>query len=759
MNSPLQNKTFLDSSFVEELSKEALENQGIDLKTYDLPHRKSSIEWWYLNAHVQNETGAEFSFFVSFFKLAVGVNPETGEMKFAYSVTWALSDVEGKKYYRDSIIDKVGPEVGLETLRRGKMTTDKRMIAAMTEILEKNQLPFPDRLAKTEAEVSWTSLNLDYQSNTLKVKEDGSYSLALKDEIKDIALTVTFAPKVKPIKHGDDGVVVGTSGEDMFYYFIPKNEVRGVLRIGDEAHVISGKGWYDHEFALEKEKTEVEVNLLHDIGWNWISLQISNGIQLTAYDLYDRLDHFKEAGNWAVLIKQDGTPSYPENFKFEPIKSWTSSKTFMSYPIQWRLQVPEYEIDLEVEAVFPEQEFISMLSEPAFWEGRINAKGRIGTEQVEAKGYVEVSGNAAMNTMESFLKAVTKETRKAVNTVLPLDPDEDKFIQMVASQKNSHFIKGLNKEQYIKQVITPIREIIDRGGKSWRSYAALACIDIVGGNSQDYLNWLAWPELLHTGSLIVDDIQDESTIRRGGPAAHIIHGNAIAINAGNAAYFLGQPLLLDANIPLEKKLKLYEIYFETMRAAHAGQAMDISSFYEDMDGIVQSGQITEIQEKVLCVHHLKSAVPAAMLARLGAVIGDASEEAKDHLSKFFEALGLAFQIMDDVLNLKGFEKNLKDKGEDIRAGKITMPVVMSMGRMDLESRTDLWNRIKAKPQDREEIFSLIELMEDCGAIQACSDLAAELVEDSWQKLQEHIQPSFSSLRLRAFSWFVLNRHY
>ncbi len=714
-----------------------------------------------MNAHLQNEKHEEFALFASFFKLAVGKDEATGKLQFAYSLTWALSDLKQNAYYRDSLLDPSAPAIGLETLKKGKVSNDKRMQAALKEVLEKNQIPRPDRLAVNPAEVSWDELNIQFEGNSIAVQADGSYQVVLDDREKGISLDLIFHPQIAPVKHCNNGQVKGTSGEDMFYYFIPHNAVHGKLQLPGAEHVLSGSGWYDHEFALEKEapKGEVEVKLIHDIGWNWASIQFNNGYQLTAYDLYDRGDHAKSEGRWSVLIAPDGTAEYPADFEFVPVEFWTSSKTFMEYPVKWQLLVPSQGIDVELKASFPEQEFISLLSEPAFWEGRIDVSGNMGKNPVLGKAYIEVSGYNATHTMEHFLKAVTKATRKAVEEVLPTNPSDEQFIRMVASMKNRHFLEGLSKAQFVDQVILPIREIIDRGGKSWRSYAALACIDLVGGDSQPYLNWLAWPELLHTGSLIIDDIQDQSTIRRGGISCHEKHGIAIAINAGNAAYFLGQPLLLDSSISDANKLKLYEVYFETMRAAHAGQAMDISSFQSLMDEVAVHGKADELVSKVLSVHRLKSAVPVAMLSRLGAAMGNASIEAEDRLSNFFEALGLAFQIMDDVLNLKGFEKGLKDKGEDIRAGKITVPLVMSMQRLDATDRVALWQGVKEKPSSHERIAELIQVIEQCGALQASEDLAEALVEEAWNELQNSIQASVTSVKLRAFSWFVLNRHY
>ena len=76
---------------------------------------------------------------------------------------------------------------------------------------------------------------------------------------------------------------------------------------------------------------------------------------------------------------------------------------------------------------------------------------------------------------------------------------------------------GVDLEQYARTLIHPIREIIDRGGKAWRSYAALTCCDIVGGDSRKFVEWLAMPELMHVGSLIVDDVAGQ--VRRCAAAA------------------------------------------------------------------------------------------------------------------------------------------------------------------------------------------------------------------------------------------------
>jgi geranylgeranyl pyrophosphate synthase len=274
------------------------------------------------------------------------------------------------------------------------------------------------------------------------------------------------------------------------------------------------------------------------------------------------------------------------------------------------------------------------------------------------------------------------------------------------------------------------------------------------------VDWLAMPELMHVGSLIVDDVQDRSVVRRGGPTAHLIYGEAQAINSGTAAYFLMQKLLeTTTKLSANDRLKIYDLYFEGMRAGHAGQAIDLDGFDTDMPGFVESGKGDELEERVLCVHRLKTAVPAGTLARMGAIAGGGNEAQIDGLGRFFEALGLAFQIVDDVLNLRGFRGNLKSKGEDVTHGKITLPVAKAMSRLDLEERRWLYTTLRSKPEDLAIIGQVIDKLEACGAIEACKVQADTLIDEGWHRLAPLVDDTLAKMMLRAFGWFVLERHY
>jgi geranylgeranyl pyrophosphate synthase len=286
------------------------------------------------------------------------------------------------------------------------------------------------------------------------------------------------------------------------------------------------------------------------------------------------------------------------------------------------------------------------------------------------------------------------------------------------------------------------------------------CIDVVGGDSRQFVEWIAVPELMQTGSLIVDDVEDKSTVRRGGPAAHMIYGEPQAINSGTAAFFIGAPVLRSDKLTDRQLVQLYEIYFDGLRAGHAGQALDLDGFLPMMEQAVDSTELsTTLVSRVLAVHRLKTGAPAGCLARIGALAGGGTQQQISALGLYFEDIGLAFQIVDDVLNLRGFKGNWKSYGEDVTHGKITLPVARGMARLPASGRKWLFETLRSKPQDRETIARVIDTLEECGALEECAQQARSLVENGWTKVAPLVEDSIAKMMLRAFGWYVIERHY
>lgn len=733
----------------------------INLKLHDLPHQSSTTEWWYINSHFTGEDNKEYSLFASFFRKLLKYDKEKDELVYAHSITWAIVDIENQKYYANSVVDKRAPEIGLERIRKGEIVKDNRIRKAAIEMLEKGVVPYPDRLFEGDVSCATDKLELILDTNSLIKQADDSYKMELLDKEHNVACSLHFSPKRKAIRHGNNGIVYGVNAEDMFYYFIPRNSIEGSIRIGEKNIAIQkGNAWYDHEFGRSQdEKKNQEIDVSKDVAWDWISVQFDNDTELTAYNLVENATN-ENCGSYLILIDKNSKRKQVKDFTFKAIgKQWTSTRTFQDYPTHWLLEAPSIGLQLEVEAVFAEQEFATVISKPAFWEGRVNVKGQMQNENLQGKGFIERSGFGALNNLEEFFKVVSRETIKSVDFVLPHQANKEKLNELVSKKEQSHFTQGIAPEIYSKSLIEPIRSIIDRGGKSWRSYAALACCDIVGGNSQEAIEWLSLPELMHVGSLIVDDVQDQSDIRRGKPACHKIYGEPLAINAGSAAYFIGQISVYNADISDKKKLEIYHMYFETLRAAHSGQALDLYGLDYMMNDVVENGKGDLLVERSIAIHRLKSAAPASYLAKIGAILGNGTTKQVEGLGQYYEALGIAFQIIDDTLNLKGFKDKLKTKGEDITAGKITYPIAVAMQYLNLSDRKRLWEIIQMKTNNIDLLSEAIGLLDQFEVLEKCTQEAEDIVNTAWKKLDPLVKDSMVKLNLRAFSWYILDRTY
>jgi len=733
----------------------------IDLELHDPPHATSTLEWWYVNCHLELDAGHEVSVFAAFFRQVIGVD-DSGAARYAHSVSWALSEPQTQRYRSVVLVDSLAPELGLAKLRAGAGVPDSRLTQALQEVLEKGKIPGPTRMFEGAASFPPRELNLEFDGNRFRRLPSGEYLLVLAEPEKGIGCTLRFHPRKPPVRFGRDGVVNGVADEKMFYYFIPRCDVRGDVALdGDRRAVVRGSGWYDHEFGVAPKPRSTLRPVKGkppQTSWRWASLQLDDGTDVSVY-IITRGETVLD--NWTVITDPRGQRQVFGNAELRPTKTWRSTRSFVEYPIAWELEVSRANLSVTIEAAFPDQEVLTIISDPGFWEGRVNARGTFRGQPVTARGWVECKGFRFEN-IDAFFSAVGKEVRARLASILPLEPEAADVAGWVARRGTTSAldrVRGVDGQLLSEQLARPIRELTDRGGKAWRSYAALACIDVVGGDSRNFLHWLAVPELLHVGSLIIDDVEDRSTVRRGGASCHVQFGEPCAINAGTAAYFLAEPPVDRDAIPESDKLEIYRLYFEAMRAGHAGQALDLAGCERATSHAVETGNIEALEQQVLAIHRLKTAIPASALARIGAVLGGGSPAQIDGLGNFFEALGLAFQIMDDVLNLRGFENDLKERGEDIRQGKVTLPIVKALGRFPAPARRWLFETLQSKPEDPELVAKVIRELEAAGAIEECVTMASRIVDESWSRLDPLLAESQFKVVFRAFSAFVLDRHY
>jgi geranylgeranyl pyrophosphate synthase/predicted secreted hydrolase len=740
----------------------------IDLAEHDGPHSSSAVEWWYVNAHLATVGGREVGLFAAFFRKRREPESRQDEAKYAHALTWAIADPLGRRYHPCSRLESSAPWIWEGPARRSMPGLVDR---ALDELRTRGAIPRPDVAIDGEVRIAERGLDLAYGADRFIRSFDGSYRLTLEgaDEGGGPAAAggsrngckLCFVPRRAPVRHGDDGISPGPEGS-LFYYSISRLDVQGTVTLDDETLVVSGSGWYDHNFGGSTSPA-APAN-----AWNWTGVQLDDGSEVSVLAFADADDE-RPRQTWAWVVDAGGRATRcveatfrpacrPDADAGKPAGWWRSTRSFQRYPTTWRVSVPSADLELELEAEFAEQEMITLIARPAFWEGRMRARGIRGGRPVTGHAWVERKGFASFHSMDDLLKAVGDEVRTQLDTVLPLRPEPRQLVDLVGSAARPEYADEIDPEQYARTVIRPLREITDRGGKAWRSFGVLACIDAVGGDSTRFPRWLTLPEIIHVGSLILDDIEDGAEIRRGGPAAHHIYG-PLALNAGCDAYFLAEYPMMSVALSAESKLRVYGHYFEALRAGHAGQAFDLEGIDDLVRATVEGGDGIPLQRRIRAIYRLKTGAPAGAVARMGAVAGGGSVEQVEALGRYFEALGLAFQIMDDVLDLRGFAGGRKQPCEDVRTGKVTAVVARAFAVLPATERAGLWDRLRSRPRTTAHVAEIVERLETCGAVDDCVREAKETVEAAWRSGVEAIPDSLQKVLLRALGWYVIERVY
>jgi geranylgeranyl pyrophosphate synthase len=223
---------------------------------------------------------------------------------------------------------------------------------------------------------------------------------------------------------------------------------------------------------------------------------------------------------------------------------------------------------------------------------------------------------------------------------------------------------SLPRSIWERALFEPAREFLSRPGKSFRAHAVAAGWRMGGGDPDAVpVELPLLVEILHAGSLIVDDIEDGSTTRRGAPALHRLFGVPVALNTGNWLYFWPSVLLGRLGLPPAVELALHHDVQETLLRCHEGQALDLAA---RVDGLAQA----VIPEVVACTTARKTGALLRLAMRLGATAAGAPGARVDEVGEVGLGLGIALQQLDDLGGLRG----RREKGhEDLSGRRPTWP--------------------------------------------------------------------------------------
>ena len=349
--------------------------------------------------------------------------------------------------------------------------------------------------------------------------------------------------------------------------------------------------------------------------------------------------------------------------------------------------------------------------------------------------------------IEEYFKEKKEVVNREMENLFPREIDE-KWLESVMGKADYAY----DTETLTEGMAAPIWNFLDRGGKRWRPALMLLCNEACNGNAKDAEPFTVLPELMHSGTIAVDDIEDNSKLRRGKPCMHLIYGTDVAINDANAMYFLPLILLYRNRPKLDAgtKAKVYDLYAQEMLKVSMGQAMDIWWHHG------KKFDVSENEYLQMVVY--KTGVLARFSAKLGAVLAGADEKTVEALGKFGEAIGVGFQIQDDILNLMPVSQEWgKEVGEDITEGKRTMLVIHALKKLNEGEGKRLVEILNKHTENADEIKEVIGFIKKTGAVDYARERAGEIVSGAWNTVEKVIPESSAKKLLKEFADFAVER--
>ncbi len=319
-----------------------------------------------------------------------------------------------------------------------------------------------------------------------------------------------------------------------------------------------------------------------------------------------------------------------------------------------------------------------------------------------------------------------------------------KLIQQPIEADLNDFIALFNdalthSDKLLSEVLHHIRQ---RGGKRMRPILMLLLAKSYGQVSPTTLHSAVGLELLHTASLVHDDVVDESEERRGQASVNATYNNKVAVLVGD--YLLSTALL---HVAYTNNETIIQNLAELGRTLARGEILQLSNI-----------QNTAISEDVYYdVIKMKTAALFESCAGIGAMSAGASPEEVESAKLFGQNLGIIFQIRDDIFDYYESKEIGKPTGNDMAEGKLTLPLIYALNNTHLESMLNLARKVKAGTVNADEIAVLVEFTKENGGI----DYAERRMQDYRQLCLNYIEDSIKEKVIRdaltAYVDYVIER--
>ena len=314
----------------------------------------------------------------------------------------------------------------------------------------------------------------------------------------------------------------------------------------------------------------------------------------------------------------------------------------------------------------------------------------------------------------------------------PIEGEMDYFVKLFAQCLT--YEEGL-----LGQVLSHIRQ---RGGKRMRPMLIFLTAKNYGIISDVTQNAALGLELLHTASLVHDDVVDESSERRGQPSVNASYNNKVAVLVGD--YILSTALL---RVALSDNNRIVQHLADLGRTLAAGEVLQLSNISNE-----------EISEDIYYqVIDKKTAALFESCSVLGALAAGVSEEEIEKARNFGHYIGMIFQIRDDIFDYFESKEIGKPTGNDMVEGKLTLPVIYALNHTDMPAIHTLAKKVKAGTINPDEIAVLVEFTKTNGGIEYAEQKMEEFAQKAQKYIDECVKPELKEA-FTAYLEYVIQRN-
>ncbi len=325
------------------------------------PHPGFRTEWWYYTGNLFSDSGDHFGYQFTIFRSQLTPS-DSSDYTMPPTDSWQTNQL-----YMGHL--------AITDIQTGRHLFEERFSRGAAGLAGARAEPYKIWLEDWRAELK----------DGAQASSNGRMPMNIFANMDGAALELTLDPAKPLVFHGDRGYdrKGAEAGNASYYLSFTRLNTTGTIRIGDTVAEVTGNSWMDHEWSSSALEERQE-------GWDWFSIQLNNGYDLMYYQLREEDGSLSEFTT-GTLVDPDGntTGFIHGDFNLDVLDEWQSPHTGSRYPVRWRLTNPDRDIELELHSLSDNQEMNVSIT---YYEGAIRVEGRIGEDDVEGYGYVEMTG-------------------------------------------------------------------------------------------------------------------------------------------------------------------------------------------------------------------------------------------------------------------------------------------------------------------------------------------------------------------------------